>query len=596
MSGARWLGPSTWLGAGRACFIVALAAAAWSLVTVLTGGFVLSFGTLRLSARDPFRPVIVVLACGAIARAALGAGEFRRHAASVTGSTVAAAAARIAALTAVSVLVAAAAWNTWAAGGSDSSCYVLQAEAFAHGRAALDRPLAGMLPDATPATFAPAGFVPSRRAPGDPVPICSPGLALAMVVPYLLHRNAVFLVVPACAALATWLTFVLGRQLDDRVTGAAAAMLLACSPIFLYQSVQPMSDVPAAAAWLATLTAIARGDRRGDLVAGICASMAILIRVNLALVMVPLASVLLRRGDVAPARRRWLWFALGLAPGLALMLALNILRYGAPLASGYGSTEVLFSFGHLAANLARYPRWLLATETPIVLLACAAPWSLPRQRPLALAALASVLLLAVTYLTYTVFDDWWYLRFLLPALPIVLVFSVATLLGAAARLAANAAAARVTAAILLCAALMPWYLHVARARAAFDLQSLESRFLTTARYAADALPEGAVVLAVQQSGSIRYHGRRTTLAWDGVREDALDATIERLSAGGRPVYLALEDEERARFRQRFGTARHGQLDWPPVADIHARVGVRIFAAADRARFLRGERIGTQVIR
>src|SRR6187431_955876 len=56
------------------------------------------------------------------------------------------------------------------------------------------------------------------------------------------------------------------------------------------------------------------------------------------------------------------------------MLAINAARYGSPLASGYGSTDVLFAWAHVAPNLARYPRWLLETHTPFVLLAAAGPW------------------------------------------------------------------------------------------------------------------------------------------------------------------------------------------------------------------------------
>ena len=41
-----------------------------------------------------------------------------------------------------------------------------------------------------------------------------------------------------------------------------AALLMACSPIFLYQSVQPIGGVPAAALWLAALVAVAAVNRR----------------------------------------------------------------------------------------------------------------------------------------------------------------------------------------------------------------------------------------------------------------------------------------------------------------------------------------------
>src|SRR5260221_408382 len=103
------------------------------------------------------------------------------------------------------------------------------------------------------------------------------------------YRDAVFLVVPVFAAVAVWLTFLLGRRLDDGVTGASASLLLATSPIFLYQSVQPMSDVPAAALWLAALTATARSDQRGQILGGGCAALAVLMRPNLAPIVVPFA-------------------------------------------------------------------------------------------------------------------------------------------------------------------------------------------------------------------------------------------------------------------------------------------------------------------
>jgi dolichyl-phosphate-mannose-protein mannosyltransferase len=550
---------------GRACLALALVAAAWAAVTVLSGGFTFAPAGLRLSSRDPLRPLLVCAVLLAAARIALGAPEFWRLVLRAVGTSRAAVAARIAGLAAVAVLVVAVAWNTRAAGGSDSSCYVLQAEAFAHGRATLERPLADVLPDATPATFAPTGFVPSPRNGHEPVPICGPGLALAMTLPFLVSRGAVFLVVPVCAALLVWLTFALGRQLDDEVTGACAAVLVASSPIFLYQSVQPMSDIPAAALWLAALTAASRAPAA----AGVCVSLAILMRVNLA----PLLPVLFL---VLPDRRAWVRFSVAALPGLLLMTALNVARYGGLLASGYGSADVLFSMAHVRPNLARYPVWLVATETPFLLLALLAPAWMARHRDrarLAAATVASAVLVFATYLLYTVFDDWWYIRFLLPALPIALICGVIVALDRVPR-------ARWIAALAISLVLVPWRLHLARERQVFDLQGLESRFLTTGRFAA-TLPPNAMVLAGQQSGSIRYHGGRPTLAWDAIPPDALDATLARLRAHGYAPYIALEELEEERFRARFAGQRLGGLDWPPLADLHGLVRVKIYDPSAR---------------
>ena len=169
-----------------------------------------------------------------------------------------------------------------------------------------------------------------------------------------------------------------------------------------------------------------------------------------------------------------------------------------------------------------------------------------------LVSLAAAALTCATYLAYTVFDDWWYIRFLLPALPVVAVLSVAVLLEPARgrpRLRAGMA-------VGACALVVAWHVHAARTHQVFDLQALESRFALAGRYAGRALPAGAVVLAMQQSGSIRYYGGRATIAWDAIPPGALDATIEALRAAGRPR-SCLEDAEERRSardsrRERFG--------------------------------------------
>jgi hypothetical protein len=84
--------------------------------------------------------LLVGAAALAGARLLLRSAEFSRCLAVAIG-TLGARAARVACVASVSVLVCSIAWNTRAAGGSDSSCYVLQADAFAHGRLALTDPL-----------------------------------------------------------------------------------------------------------------------------------------------------------------------------------------------------------------------------------------------------------------------------------------------------------------------------------------------------------------------------------------------------------------------------------------------------------------------
>jgi len=554
---------------GLATILLFLASAALllALAAFVSGG--LSWRGAGIFVRDPWRPFLAGIVLVSVARVLVGAVGFRECAAVFVGSP-GLRARRIALLASGCALVYATAWSSRAAGGSDSSCYVLQAEAFAHGHATLANPVAAQLPGMPNAVFAPTGFIPSPRVYGAAVPICGPGLSLAMAAAYLVHPSAVFVVVPLSAALLVWLTFVYGRRIDDDVTGAMGAVLMACSPIFLYQAVQPMSDVPAAAAWMLALTAAS------PFAAGLSASAAVLIRPNLAVLVLPLA-----------LKKRWLSpffakngdshrFLAGVVPGAVALLALNAARYGAPLATGYGSTDALFSAAHVSANLLRYPRWLLETHTPFVLLAPAAPWTLRRDRErasLAALSLAAAALLGATYLAYTVFDDWWYIRFLLPAIPTLLVLSVTVLRDAARRLARPVATAS---AVAVTMAMAIYYLHVAQARDALELQRLESRFALTGELARRELPADAVVLAVQQSGSIRFHGGRDILAWDAIAGDALDRTIDTLRQQGRPVYVALEDSELERYRARFAGQRGAELNERPLAELHGAANVRLY--------------------
>ena len=71
--------------------------------------------------------------------------------------------------------------------------------------------------------------------------MCPPGLPIVMAPLRWIHAELI--VVPLLGAFAVWLTFVFGRRLAAAPAGAASAVLVACSPIFLYQIVQPMTDV-----------------------------------------------------------------------------------------------------------------------------------------------------------------------------------------------------------------------------------------------------------------------------------------------------------------------------------------------------------------
>ena len=101
------------------------------------------------------------------------------------------------------------------------------------------------------------------------MPVYPPGLSMMMAPLTLIHRNAVFLLVPLCAALTVWLTVVLGRELTEPAAGVLGALLVAVSPTFLLQAAQPMSDVPVAALWLSALLLARRPSTGAAILAGV---------------------------------------------------------------------------------------------------------------------------------------------------------------------------------------------------------------------------------------------------------------------------------------------------------------------------------------
>jgi hypothetical protein len=274
-----------------------------------------------------------------------------------------------------------------------------------------------------------------------------------------------------------------------------------------------------------------------------------------------------------------LYLGCGLIPGCALLAWLNQIRYGSPFRTGYGDVEMLFSLTHIGPNAARYWRWTMEAQTPLVLLALAAPFIVGRERSLFVwTAVAYVALVIACYLPYTVFDAWWYTRFLLPALPISLALASAVGVHFVSRTGAGGAIALMSTIVLGCG-----YVAYARSHSAFALRDFERRFIRTGRLVASTLPPNAVVITIQESGAVRHYGRRPAALWDALPAAALDETVALFEAGGLRPYLLLEDWEEAGFRERFAGESLGKLDWAPAAEIRDHVTVRVYDPREHSR-------------
>jgi hypothetical protein len=473
-----------------------------------------------------------------------------------------------------------------AAGGADAYGYVSEAAQWLRHSLVADDPLAAVTPQLG-AAVAPAGYT---LAPGGGglVGVYPPGLPLTMAfAQWLGGSQAVFLVVPLFAGMAVWFTYVAGaRAASDRV-GLLAAIVLACSPLFFLQSFEPMSDVPAVAWWTAAWAISMSSGSWSAFGAGVATAAAILTRPNLA----PLAPIVAASAALsAPRLRRVAAFAAPVAAGCLLVAAFNAALYGSPMLSGYGPVGALFSWANGAANIRAYTRWMNDLYSPAILLALAAPWVCRRVVWLMLAFSAGV---ALSYLFYVPFGDWPFARFLLPAIPLMLVMTSAVAVAGIERLPP---ALRSSAAIVCAALLAARGVDVANRLHVFDVAAAEQRYATIGEYVGRTLPPNAVVVASIHSGSVRRYGKRLTLRWDALPPDGLDRAIAVLRDRGYAPYLLLEDWEEPLYRDHFGRANtFGALDWPPAMEYPWSGHARVYAIDDRERHLAGTPVVTAPI-
>ncbi len=542
-----------------------------AVMAYFTGGVGWMLGPIRLSSRQPLRPLLIGLVV-----AGLYVWKYSRAEREVDGAWLHRWAARVLPFTvpmaAMAALYVGIHYGSFAAAGSDSYGYVSQARFWLNGIPRVQQPWVLDFPwDNREWIFSPLGYRPFSPD-GTIVPTYPAGLPMLMAVFLAVFgANGPFYVAPVLAALAVWFTYMLGRDTTgSRSVGALAAALLVASPAFLTHVMVPMSDVPAAAGW--TLVAVLALKQK-PLAAGIVTGLALFIRPNL--ILLALMPGFAWRWKPEPLVR----FATGLVPGIVAVMIVNFLLYGGPLTNGYGTLVELYAFGALPLNLRNYIAWLVQTETPLILLAVIPLFvrtALHEESGDVSARACLSALVGLTFLSYVfyaTFDHWFYLRFLLPAYPALLVQMVAALRWLAWKIPVEA---RVPAIALICAAIIPFGVNAGRHEGVFNVAAYEGRHIRAAQEVASRTPPDAIVLAVQHSGSVRYYADRITLRYDWLKDDALDSALRDVTAKGRRVFLVVDDAEEKEFRARFSPSNRGAQLGEPIARVPSSPEVRLF--------------------
>jgi hypothetical protein len=565
-------------------------------VAVAGGGLSSSLAGVRLSSRTAFRPALLAVASTLVAASLF---PRRRHQLSRLWAFARRHVAAIAAILTIATFAGGIRYGTFEAAAADQYGYVSQAHLWAGGTLQISQPLATIAPwpDAD-WTLSPLGYRPGQQ-PGTIVPIYAPGLPLVMAgFSRVFGQTAVYVPVALFGAMAVGLTFLLARHISDGVSGLIAIMLVLSSPTFLFHLRDTMSDVPVTAWSLLAIVLAVRGTALSALGSGLAASGVVLTRPNLVPVITCFAITAAFVGSWRPEirLRRLALFAIGVIPGCAAVAMIHTHLYGSPLVSGYGSASTIFRAEYLPANLSRYPRWLIQTETPLICLGMIAPWlfnTQPRKRLLAILFLATVLVLFACYAFYLPFENWTYLRFLLPAIALLLILTGVALVDSARRLSSSTA--RGLCAALFCL-LVAWRFDTAVSHGFQVTRPDDRRFEMVGSYVHNELPEEAIIFAMMHSGSVRHYSGRTTIRWDSMPPEWLDRSLDFLRAQGYRPYFAIDDFEREQFQARF--ANHSALaalDWPPVATLPQRTATNLYDPADRDRFFAGDTVRTMTI-
>ena len=456
--------------------------------------------------------------------------------------------------------------STVAAGGSDSSGYLNSARLLATGR--LDTSVRIPPGFGDPANlfrpgFQPLGFIAntesSRMVPSYPTGF---PLHLALAGKILGWTAGPLFVGLATALAAIVLCYLVGRELGlGWPLAAAAAVILAACPVLLLTSIQPLSDTLATAWCLAAALGALRARRHAGwaAVCGFAYAVAVLVRpTNLVLLPALIAFLGLNVRHLALA-------VLAGLPAAGWQAFYNHTLYGGMFRSGYPAIATAFAASYVVPSARNFLHWL-GVFVPTLLLGL--PFVALAHRDTRTRHLLGLALwfgaIVTVYLFYAISPEaWTCLRFILPALPALIL---AGMLGVEAlarfRPAAGATRVRTGAAIVLgaWAVIVAW--RWAPPNAVFYTKGYEDAYTAACLAARTQFPKDAVVLSHFASGAIYYYTDFPILRWDSLSTANFADYAAAAQRAGLPLCAVLfASEEEDAF------TRHCPGNWQRLATV-----------------------------
>lgn len=446
------------------------------------------------------------------------------------------------------------------AGESDSSGYMNHARVLATGSVHLPlRRVAGYTFDGPEAWLYSALGVRPSPDERDLVPTYPVGLPLmiAAAAKFVGWRQAGNVVMWIHCMLGVLVTYAAGRTfgLSSRLA-LLGSVLVGLSPVYVFLGIQVMSDVPALVWTAAAVLAAWRGRSQlgWAVAAGLGFAMAVLIRPTDVLAFVPIAVIL------GLSTRCWVAFGFGGVPGALFFVLHSHAAYGRFFTTGYGDSAQLEG-QWVGMTLFHYIHWLPLLFTPAIVAFLALPFVPRPERRNAVVLGSWFVVLAAFYAGYRyTHETWWYLRFLLPAAP-ALVIGALLVLRTAVRARLSPPFATVTLGIAVAVAI-GWNVHWIKKLSALSSKHSEQTYLLTTDWLKAHLPPNAVIAAMQETGALQYYTDFTFVRWDWLHPDTFDALTRAVTANRQPLYAILhpyEWQEQGAFKEHMPSGTWTQI-------------------------------------
>ncbi len=391
-----------------------------------------------------------------------------------------------------------------------------------------------------PWLFTPLGFQPAADG-RTLLPTYPPGLPLQQAATAALSvslEQAAVLVNLISGIGFALLAYRLGRAWRlSRTAASVATLLLAANPLALRFFTWNMSDGPAAFCAVAAVYFAVKAGRRWPYAAaaGFAWALGIATRPTQLLLLPALLRALPLRGSMLAA------FAIGAAPLASWLGWYNSQQFGAWHRTGYANLAREFKVRYFWPTLQHYAAWLARFYSPFAFF----PWlahlrgALAGKRP-QLVCLAWWLPFFAFYGFYKYTNDtWWYLRFVLPAMPGLVLGGVLAAQQRWQQARSWVKPALAALAFLAAGCSVFWAQHLQALRLARD----EAVYPQGVTWAEEVAGREGMVFCGQLSGSVYFYSPLAVFRVDLASKEELKQVLTVLQQRGLHAYAVLFDFE-----------------------------------------------------